>query len=299
MKYIVLAIIAILLLASCTQGGTTNKPQENFRTGTGSLTIALVKDALPAQLKPQQDYELAYRVTNVGGYDMNYARFVVVADDSVVDLTGARTSFNLHGRSNDYPKGEEKVLTFPITTKSLPPESQSQEVDFIATACYTYQTIQVMDVCMDTDPYNERAVKKVCSNTPIKASTGGGPLNVELVQPTFTKDVNFVKPSFVFKIKKPSNGIIYGPGDEVAICDGRAITAPNPVGFSAYISIGGDNNLLRCEAYTVKFDADGYSTIKCTMDEIDMMISPYKTTITTQLDYGYVITQNSQVMLTR
>jgi hypothetical protein len=292
MKRIVALCVVLLLLASCGASARQPAPIEQYRTGSDALVISQTKN-LPSTLYANENYVLALKLQNKGATEIRDGRLLIITDESLVqlseDASASRNIRSIEGKSSDYPQGETQIVTIPFSTNALPVESQKQPLDIVVQACYRYQTVHTFDFCMDTDPYSERATKPVCTSKPVSVRPSGGPLSVSSVDVDIIPDGDEIDVSFTFTIKKPAQGLVFGPGEESSVCSSRGAMPKQAVRLLAYYSTS--SLPLVCENDgLVFFSPDGDARITCTLYDplLRSSTESFLTSLSVTLDYGHI-----------
>jgi hypothetical protein len=302
MKYVFLLVL-LLLLTSCQVGPKAGGAQDtDFASGSGSLTMSFVKGSLPTPMRADQGYTLPVKFQNQGAADITGGKFVLIADDAVINFEKSESTLNLHGRSRDYPSGESIIQTFPFQTASLAQESQRVETEVLATACFAYRTVNTADVCVDTDPYNQKEIKKVCQAKDVSVKTGGGPVNVQDIQVIMGQDDTIISPKYIITIRKPANMLVVRAGDERLLCSSRAGVPDKHAEFHVYYSSGTVNEELPCNTQSgmITFDSQNTAVVTCTPEPFDgQAVSTYSTPIMMTLDYGIISTEALKLSVVR
>ncbi len=328
--FVIVLFAAVLVLSACSnQSGGTTKVDEDYRRGTGSLSVSFVRDTPPSKLVEGEESTVLLNIANQGAYDISNGRVVLTMDESVLAF-GSRDSYGagkesevlaqsesrpFRGLSVEYPKGEQRLFNFPVYALPLPQESQERAIDIIATACYTYQTFQKAMVCMDFDPYNLKTQgakqKKPCDAQDVSMQTGGGPINVGQVTTRFNSQDGLLTPVFSFTLTSSSQALIFAPGQEQVLCSQLSGTSKekirNVIHFKAYLS---DQQLKCNKGYTEQPDgsyvlqmADGIAKIICEADPVGEMANGatdnYMAPLTTNISYGLVTSTSTSVKVVR
>jgi len=193
MKKTIITTILVLLMIFITGCGQTQQVP-NYYTGFAGITMAFSKTMPPSEVyEGTKSYPnvipIALEIANVGAYS--------VTNDSKIhlkiwhngrpflsglgDYAGTNKIYNanlqLRGRSTDWPNGESKYLALGrilniSSLSSLFKNSNKQDVDVFATACYPYQTTLTQSICIDADIYHTQN-NPICRNQPVYTLSAG------------------------------------------------------------------------------------------------------------------------------
>src|SRR3989344_3471620 len=189
MRLYPLAVLVLILIASCQSAAPTQQPQANYRTGTQGLQVQFLPNLPPARLYDDQEFDITVRVANVGATDVGFAndRIYLSGFDhrllpgipftgQPIPPTEGKNAFNLQG-TFDYATFQATVL--PLKDRDLP----SYRFTLMGTACYGYETIGSGEACIDTDPFSTTVKQKVCPVGSITfVGSQGAPVAISSVQ---------------------------------------------------------------------------------------------------------------------
>ncbi len=197
----IIAFISLLLIVGC---NTTEGPREyNFHTGTQGIYLEFMPNAPPNTIYGNDEANVMVKYYNKGVYDIQPGEGVLYLsgyDPSMFSFFPTGTGSSQGGGypiDDADPKSEfnPQGTLFRIAEWSTGANGVSvpQGVDFIdqrikATACYIYRTVEAVKVCLDPDPYNQKAGTKVCHMNSVSGGTGGAPVTVSSVKPDVVGD---------------------------------------------------------------------------------------------------------------
>lgn len=243
----------MVVLSACTLVNNPDQqvPASDFYKGTKAITMDFVKNAPPAEVYEDAQFAAVVRIRNQGPYHIGYqadikedqlngeGELVIVPEPGYLGIEGfdlnsdnfaelglydsdtgnsiagteGRVSFKLKGRSMYDSVGEEDLLYINIKANKLESMSLSHPSIIYATACYPYRAKLSATVCVDSDIYNLRAVKKPCQNKALVFSSGqGGPLAITRVEMTMLPSVQgspaekSYKPELLISVENKGTG---------------------------------------------------------------------------------------------
>jgi len=288
MKRLLILCVAILFLSACGGGDNTSS---NWKVGTQGVTMTFSPNAPPADLYAGEEYPIVLELRNKGAYpgdddeldvDLYFSGFdrnlIDLRDDDYTSIEGSISQTNREGGMAFY---EDEFDVF------LYEDADSLPQDIRVTACYYYETLAPLDVCIDPNPIQND--EDTCTPGPI-GGTGGqaAPIAISSV----TQDSLKGKVRFTIKITNPGGGSVYrdndclnpSPGDKeiVEILD---------------VYIGEDE--MDCTPSEYVRLVNGVGTLTCTYDRLDEDQPSYKTSLGVQLGYNYKDSIVKQVTIKR
>jgi len=157
----------------------------NFHKGTNGLVISFI-DNMPAT-KPwvYETFYLGIEIKNQGATNIPLAH---------VKLSNSQPSFmeilqtvqelpNFKGKSMGNPEGDFNMLNFAIINKGIPKTDKSKQFNFIANACFAYETKASTDICITTISAQDIQGVPACKQEKEISLSGGqgGPVAVTKV----------------------------------------------------------------------------------------------------------------------
>lgn len=200
-KILITTILFLLLfLSGCSGGffrGNGNQMETyNFRSGTQGLNMEFIEGMPPKQMFIGTEFSTGLRIKNMGAYDVTQDAEVRI---SVPDMTAFQfqgqnpVSLQLRGKSLYLKEGEEDVIMFPMKALCFPGYTGTRDSivknytrKLKATACYYYETVSDVDLCIDTRKFlrqpNERPECDMKDS--ILSGGQGGPVGLARISPT-------------------------------------------------------------------------------------------------------------------
>jgi hypothetical protein len=319
----------VLVLAGCSglggkKGGIVQTP---LHVGQEGLSLAFLPNLPPAKLyAPEQGEELTFDVgatlMNKGAYDIigGYLALGLERDYvsfkswnlegqgafSQIDVAGQRVIFNLLGRSQLDPQGEQAIVTATVSPLPIDPLTEQHKTTTIMTACYPYMTEASAPVCIETDIYGMKPVEKVCKAGTVSLGGGqGAPVAVTKVeQRTLSERGEFVRPQFLIHVRNLGRGTVVRTDKVETACSSQPLNASEinvvhleELSFSEFSLTGGHFECLPAE---IRLKA-GEGFAKCTLrpELLTTERQTYSTSLFIRLRYGYFQTIAQDVLLER
>src|SRR3989338_3547912 len=169
--------------------------------------------------------------------------------------------FNLEGKSLYNTIGGQRIEEYSLKTKKIDVQSEAHNSNILATACYDYSTVFSPSICIDTDIYKERRIKKACEVKDTSASNQGAPVAVTLIEEKLLpqRDRRIV-PNFIIHITNVGNGEIVDKNKIKEACSSGSFDRAswNYVYVAAFLG----EQQLDCEPKREEDSYTGYVKIK-------------------------------------
>lgn len=300
---LVIGLLLLLVLSSC-QGGrvSTERPRTtNYFEGNDGLSLEFLDQAPPDTVFETSNFDTQVYVKNLGAFslvepyavkiDLVYDRNVLTSIFSPTENLGESQSFNISGRSLDWPDGEEKyILLNRFNANEIAGNFQTNLATFIAQICYPYQTNFADELCIDTDTEGTSLRDEVCEKEDKTYNQGqGAPLAITAVESQMIPRGVFVQPQFTIHIEHKGEGSISyrdiaDSGYEISQCTSIEREDVNKISVQAILA----GERLTCLPNEVILKG-GKAKIQCqlTQDSILGVASNYRTTLVVKLGYLY------------
>ena len=316
-------LVFIFFLVGC--GADTTKTKDiDVRVGFNGLLAEFLKNTPPEKVFEDDILPVAIKIKNDGAYTIadndailalgvenDYTKKVeLLSAGSIRSNVGYSATFNLEGKSNNNPVGEEVLVSYNIYAGKVDPQSEFHSSAVTANLCYPYETIFSSTVCVDTDVSGLRPGKKVCRVQDLAPANGqGAPIAVTKVEismlPTeINQDsqARKIRPQFLILIENKGQGNPVKRESTRDFCTRDDTTSINfhdnlnRVKVNAFLS----NQELDCtpkekiddqlstEKYAMAKLKDKKELIRCTLtDGLDASQDSYLTPFRITLTYGY------------
>ncbi len=288
----VIFILSMLLLVGCT-GGSSSGDVTNWKTGTQGITLDFVQNSPPSTIYAGEVYTLALEVRNRGAHPI---------DDDTVDVSLFFSGFDqtlLSGIDDDSisvfdkksvtnPEGGFEIYDTDFDVQ-IYEDTDSLPQDIRVTACYDYETVAGLEVCVDPDPTKDDDDSCIATG-----ASGAGGQGAPIAITSVTQEPLKGKVRFTMRIQNVGQGDLIRQGTGCLSVDRRD---KDIVVFEG-ASIG--NVELECSA-----DAsgeirlvNGVGTLTCT-GEVNELEPAYLTSLGVKLVYGYKDSVSKRVTIKR
>jgi len=297
---IILAILTVILLSSCT--GSRNLQgerisEEDYRRGTEGLRLEFLKNAPPDKIYAGNEMDFIVEVINYGAYpntDSFDGKLELYGFDEKA-FSGERwdggqfLTTRLQGRSQFAPQGGREAKRFHVDRVDTLFNSEFYEPTIIAAACYKYRTIAEPLVCIDPEPYSVFDEEKVCTipqaGKTYGLSSQGAPVAVTRVQ----QEISSRNIHFTINIRNVGSGKVIDENVrtecplelEYSDIDKVVVTAKLPFDAAPDCQPKGDYS------DPVRLNENGDGVIFCSFRKPSSK-SAFETVLQIQLDYRYL-----------
>jgi len=275
-------IILMVLLTSCT-GRETDTTQQDWRKGTQAIEMNFIQGAPPSVVYNDDPIEFSVEVWNRGASPLyGYLYFTGFDDDIFSGMSKRPIKMDISDHKTKYnPEGGHDIIS--QFGRVILPEGVDvfKETRVVAEACYSYETISDVAVCIDPEPNKRDFSSDACRPKDVSGGSQAAPVAITNVQvePTPQKTI------FRITIKNVGKGTIL---DRTVVqdCLDSDVTFP----LTDWVDVDevklGLNDHLRCETPNPVKLVNGVGKIHCIADNIRGS-SAYATTLTIRLTYGY------------
>ena len=324
MKKIFFLLALALFLSSCGSfTSTSNSKDVNFFAGKEGLSVEFSKVAPPENVFENSDFPIFLRVRNLGAYDIqqksgtiaiglekDYVPKIKSIDQSGnVGISGNdQILFDVKGKSQINPKGEEILVSMTAATGKLDPQSETKQSTMTATFCYPYKTTLSTPICIDPDIADASASKKICKAQEMNFNSGqGAPIAVTKIIQQMVPDNDKVKPQFLIFIENIGSGSPININNYNKACTQSDDSLKNFWNVaSVKVSASNNEQLVCCpnkdgkcaESESGVNDYEGFlkfrdkkDFVRCTFKNgIPKNADAYTSPLKVEIDYGYVQT---------
>jgi|SRR3989344_6729815 len=297
-KYLMIALIAVLLIFS----GCAKKENEGktttFYGGTGGVSIEFNKVAPPAQFDKGQEVPVVVTLKNTGEYDIitgNAKAQIYGINHEIFNLPNEYKATNgiLRGKGDFNIEGGEREISFG-NLKYDEEVINSRDSQIRARVCYPYQTKTDIPVCIKSS-LSQEAGNAVCDTSGEKVTKGtvsSAPIQVTSVTER-ARGSNQIR--FDIKVENKGTGNVYANDATCEQLDDNLLSrrdkilleVSNPVGVTCGFKSGEDSS-----KGLIELDSN-QETISCWMESEDT----YTDTLRLTLSYIYTDTTSKQVTI--
>jgi len=303
MKRTFALLLVLVVLSGCQPGLLQRKETARLpevKTGTQGIELFLTPGSPPKEVYENSRFTMLAVLSNLGAHDVEDGIYSVSYEPQYVYLAKqqAQGHFAVRGKSEFNPQGQERLVNLQFDTKPLGPQTQSYTTTISFNACYPYQTIAPIIVCIDTD-ITRKLPGKVCApKAQVLPGGQGAPVAVTMIEPRMLPaDMpGRTMPEFVLTIKNLGKGSVVKQELYPEACSGRPLGEDgwNIVGVNAELS----GEPLTCTPAKIKLKAEGDTKVVCRLENgIDTRLGTYTTPLTVVLDYGYMTEISTQVKI--
>jgi hypothetical protein len=309
-KYYLITIILIaIILSSCSGNNNNGIDETELKIGTTGLQIN-VPDKNILEVIEENNAYLNFQIHNQGAYNIEEGILVPSYEKDYLEIESWEMpssfknseniiTYDIEGKSKYMKKGEIQIASIVLKARNIDDTLNKIESSIILNSCYKYSTILSKTICIDTDPYNQNVVKKVCQVSDISTTSGqGAPVAITKVEQKVIpgNSVDSVRVQFTIHAKNVDNGIILNDNNYKQVCTGEKYTKEDyniikikSLKFSDYEY----PSEIKCSFDTLKETEGDYYTV-CTLNEeysIPKTMLTFETPLTIELSYGYKISE--------
>lgn len=305
-KIIILMIIMALLITGCS-GKSKDKEiiVVDIHKGIGELEFDFMTNMPPDRLYSKEEYTLGIKLINKGSYDVRNGFVTLTGDPGYINVEGGLSTSKqltqLTGKTNYDPRDSEQVVTFDSNIDFADTGFKEHSSNIVMTACYDYSNVFSTSICVDSDPYNLKAVEKTCTVKALNFQGQGGPVGISGVETTYSKKNDALYPRFKITISNFGKGELFTPGNSEAFCSSKNIKRETFNSITLKKLDFGDMILsdFECTPSNIVLNMDK-AEIVCKLPEgSPKRLSDDTTTYTSQLsiefDYGYSIAKSKMI----
>jgi len=296
------------LLAGCAAFEPDRRMPElpEIYVGTTGLQVS-INPASTKELLMCKQANVFVDISNIGAFpDENgklNGKFAFIVEEQWLEPQTDKTgTIEIKGRSQYNPRGEFQQIRFQLTNegRGLPPQLETYNSPVIFQACYPYQTLASVPICIDPDIQNLNQ-RKPCRTQPLQLQGGqGAPVEVTRVETRMVPEGDEVKPFIALYIRNAGRGKVIKSEAVTKAC-GKGATD-----LSAQVSV--DVQLqgipLDCQQ-NVRLEKDKEAKIICTgtrrqqkSKQRDNNISPHFLVITCNCLYKTYATARISIGIT-
>ncbi len=287
-------LVLLLLLVACQFSPPTKMPEiPEINTGTSGLEVAF--QTVP-ELLMCQEADFVVKLRNAGSADAEGVYNFIIEEQKLKLVSPKKSELLLSGRSLINPVGDYDQIVLRVQSTALEEKIESYQTPVIFQACYDYETVASVPICIDPDIRNVNK-GKVCTAQPVALSGGqGAPVAVTSVKVSMVPDGNQVQPQFTMRLQNLGSGNVVKTGVAAAACSGAAGSFANIVGI--YAELQGVK--LHCMPSEIPLKPDAETEISCiSKRSYGLAEGTFSSILTIKLNYGYINTVNMPVTINR
>jgi hypothetical protein len=281
--------------------GDDGRRDQDFKTGSGSLTFSFMQNAPPQKIFQNQRADVIIKLQNEGASDIRSGVLLLLVDKGVFELKEGNVKYyDLRKKSTSFPQGEMKLVSFEGFALPLTVESQVRETTILAQSCYEYQTEVLQTVCIDFDPYNmyPNSNKDVCQAKTVSPGATGGPVKVTSIEPRYSVRDDVVQPNFVITVSKITERAqsIFASGRSNLFCSSAKFNPEDVDKVRIYVELSDVQLACDRDEFTLY---QNQAQITCSGFGQQSFTGTYEAPIYIRLDYGVSETITQKVSIVR
>ena len=288
----VVFVLSMLLLVGCTGGSSGSGDGTNWKSGTQGVTVDFIQNSPPDTIYAGEVYSLALEVRNRGAHpldrdDLNVSLFFSGFDDTLLTGVNDITANVLDKKTVTNPEGGFEIVDLDFGVQ-IYDDTDSLPQDIRVTACYEYETVAGLDICVDPDP-----TKDDDDSCRPSGASGAGGQGAPVAITSVTQEALKGKTRFTMRLQNVGTGDVFRGSDCLNI-DRRE---KDIVAFQG-ASIG--NIPLTCSADStgeIRL-VNGVGTLTCTGD-VDVNNPAYLTSLGIRVTYNYKDSVSKRITIKR
>jgi len=260
--------------------------------------MEFLTNAPPSETYEEIPFNIGILLKNAGAYDVKGGIISFTVEEDYIELPNkGDIRFNLNGKSVALPIGDQKTEMIRTKTKKISGQSEMHTSKILVSICYPYQTKKNVDVCIDTDMYGIKNMKKVCNVKDIALTTQGAPIAITKIESEMlsSDDETIVKPSFKIYIKNVGGGIVFAKENINNVCSSAPLKYEEMNAVKIKVMMSGEELQCREEILKLKENKDN---VRCTLENgISTEKAIYTTPLTIELSYGYSTSMSKDILI--
>jgi len=302
-------LVLLLFLVACQFSPPTKMPElPDINTGTSGVEVSF--QSMPELLMCQQA-DFVVKLHNAGSAKAEGVYNFIIEEQTLKILSPktGKLLFDgrpLNGRSLINPVGDYDQIVLRVESALLEEKIESYQTPVIFQACYDYETVASVPVCIDPDVRNVNK-DKACVVQSVALSGGqGAPVAITSVETFMAPVGNQVQPRFIIHMQNLGSGSVVGMSVEDAkgrvnvpelACKGGAGRLANVVHIDAELQ----GVKLFCKPPVIALKPDADTEVSCISSELSYGLAEgtFSSVLTIKLTYGYINTANLPVTINR
>ena len=292
-KIIIMVFLLVILLAGCRGTSRHEEGDINYRRGTIGLDMRFLDRSPPYVVYERDVLPITLELFNRGAAEIHWGRIYVTGydtniisrfstDGTISSLPGheghpfemfdAKTQFNR--------EGGYKIMEFQSATLDLR-GGDKYRVPLTVYACYDYETIANVEICMDPEPHRAPYDKACITRNPSVGGGQGAPVAITYVDLTNMRD----QMRITFSISNVGGGTLIDRNKMQFLCPTGFGPADVDVVELIEVKVGNQIITDRCSPNGRIKLVNGVGRVSCSA----LMTQPsaYTTPLEITLYYGY------------
>src|SRR3989344_3121010 len=281
-KWIMIIVLASILLVSCGTGDR-DETKANWRTGAQAIEMSFLQGTPPKVIYDGDVFDIAVEIWNRGASPLVGDLYLTGFDDSIFSgITKRPLPLSIEQHKTKYNTEGGYQLIRESGRILMPEGSDTFSTTIKAVACYFYETVSDVQVCVDPEPNKRDLSSDACQVRDVSVSGGqAAPVAVTNVKVESTPQ----KTIFRITIKNVGKGTVLDQAVVDECLDSDVVFADTNWIDLDSVRLGLDD-FLQCEPPNPVKMSGGTATVACTADRI-IGTSAYSSVLTVVLTYGY------------
>jgi len=301
-----LTVFLIILITSCGSSDPAPRYRSDLYKGSVAIDMNFLVNAPPSELYENSPFRVGVHLKNSGaghdtngilliGYEEDYIEF---GEDSRY-YTQNRVDFNLEGRTLQNLYGQDEKFLFELSTKDVDRMTTHHESNIYVTACYDFMTFATVEVCIDTDIYNERDNEKVCRVSDTLLKDQGAPVAIKRIEHEMLPDgLDLIKPTFKIYVQNVGSGKVINENSVEKACSSETLSKDEDMDIiDIEVKMGGVS--LECAPLPLHLQRNN-DFVRCWHpDGINTNFVTFQSFLEIKLSYGYMETISRNIDIKR
>ncbi|MEK6916391.1 MAG: hypothetical protein AABW92_01480 [Nanoarchaeota archaeon] len=303
-----LILVALVFLAACSTGSKDSDLEKEIYKGTTGVVVSFFGNNIGDEVFEGEQLNLPIKFENKGAYDVTNSKLVVAAEKGFMNFPGGS---NIYQKSGIKLNGKNVFVTFDdfhieelnLQVNKLSPLSEYHDSLVIVNFCYDYKNMAFTEVCIDTDPHNQRVSDKTCSQIDSIGLSGGqgGPVVINRIETRMLVFDNAIRPQFKIYISNTGKGTVISPNKIDSVCSQDSVGQQtyNSLKLTALDMSGYTLQNFECLPSELVLYRDE-DFITCTLKSgISRDKQPYITPLKVELSYGYMDSAAKEIKINK
>ena len=302
--FIMIILIGLLSLSGCKGGilgiGKDRKTSgpvsvdTDFHKGTDGLVIEFVENMPPSEAWEGEEFPVGIELRNKGAYNIPHLRLILTnAQMDYINIKEANwhNIDNFEGKSLRNAEGAYEVKTFEVGNIGLPEDREAWNFLFKASACYQYETLGSVDICISPGKEGYMETRdEACQVEDKTVSSGqGAPIAVTKVEERIIKvpgSYDTYELQLIITYENKGLGLLTSLDNYLKKCNNEAVSYAELADVAYTVWLSGET-LTECREPKLDIGDINKATIFC-KTIIDTRAGSYTTPLIINLSYGYV-----------
>ena len=292
-KIIIVMVLLAFLLVGCRGFSRNEEGDVNYRRGTTGLDIRFLDRSPPYVVYEGDSLPITLELFNRGASPINWGRIYITGyDTSIIPRHGIDGSISTLPGPEGHPfemfdaktqfnrEGGYKIKEFQSGTLNLF-GGDKYRVPITVHACYDYETVANVEICMDPEPHRSPTDKACITRNPGMGGGQAAPVAVTNVDLTNMPG----EMRMTFTIKNVGDGTLVEPNKMNTHCPTGFSPSDVDVVYLDYVKVGQHDVTYDCSPNGRIKLYNGVGRVSCVAQMTQH--TAYKTPLEISLYYGY------------